>query len=219
MLKLCGFSLSNYYNKVKFALLEKGVPFVEEIARPSRDATLLERSPLGKVPYLETEQGPLCESQAIVDYLEAAYPEPRLYPADPFAAAKQRELIAVFETYVELTARELYAAAYYGGTLDEATKARVEPRLARYLDGFRRVAKFAPYVGGASFGMADVAAFVSLPPVAGATVAVYGRDLVAEAGIDWRGYVARIGERPAAQRVLADRKAYLATAADIKSPH
>ena len=28
-LQLCGFSLSNYYNKVKFALLEKGIPFEE----------------------------------------------------------------------------------------------------------------------------------------------------------------------------------------------
>ena len=27
MIVLCGFPLSNYYNKVKLALLEKGVPF------------------------------------------------------------------------------------------------------------------------------------------------------------------------------------------------
>ena len=29
MITLCGFSASNYYNKVKLALLEKGVPFQE----------------------------------------------------------------------------------------------------------------------------------------------------------------------------------------------
>ena len=29
MLTLCGFSVSNYYNKVKLALLEKGIPFNE----------------------------------------------------------------------------------------------------------------------------------------------------------------------------------------------
>ena len=29
MITLCGFPLSNYYNKVKMALLEKGVPFAE----------------------------------------------------------------------------------------------------------------------------------------------------------------------------------------------
>lgn len=32
MLKLCGFAASNYYNKVKLALLEKGVPFEEVLA-------------------------------------------------------------------------------------------------------------------------------------------------------------------------------------------
>ena len=46
----------------------------------------------GKVPFLRTEQGALCESQVIVDYLEAAYPAVPLLPADPFAAAKVREL-------------------------------------------------------------------------------------------------------------------------------
>ena len=29
MLKLCGFAVSNYYNKVKLSLLEKGIPFEE----------------------------------------------------------------------------------------------------------------------------------------------------------------------------------------------
>ena len=30
MIQLCGFAISNYYNKVKLALLEKGIPFQEE---------------------------------------------------------------------------------------------------------------------------------------------------------------------------------------------
>ena len=32
MITLCGFAASNYYNKVKLALLEKGVAFEEELA-------------------------------------------------------------------------------------------------------------------------------------------------------------------------------------------
>ena len=42
MIKLCGFPISNYYNKVKLALLEKGIPFTEEPAFPSQDAAFLE---------------------------------------------------------------------------------------------------------------------------------------------------------------------------------
>lgn len=36
MLKLYGFSVSNYYNMVKLALLEKGLPFEEVLFYPGR---------------------------------------------------------------------------------------------------------------------------------------------------------------------------------------
>ena len=39
-----------------------------------------------------------------------------------------------------------------------------------------------------------------------ATKAIYGEDLLAASGIDHKAYVARINERPSAQRVSADRK-------------
>ena len=55
MLTLCGFSASNYYNKVKFALLEKGVPFTEELAWVGQTEAAC--SPLGKVPYIKTPAG------------------------------------------------------------------------------------------------------------------------------------------------------------------
>ena len=48
MLTLCGFSASNYYNKVKLALLEKGVPFQEQLAWVGQ--TDLAASPLGRCP-------------------------------------------------------------------------------------------------------------------------------------------------------------------------
>ena len=47
MIKLCGFALSNYYNKVKFVLLEHGIEFEEVLAIPSQEPDLLEHSPLG----------------------------------------------------------------------------------------------------------------------------------------------------------------------------
>ena len=93
MLTLCGFSVSNYYNKVKLAMLEKGIPFNEELVMTgSSDESVLSSTPLAKVPFLRTEQGSLCESQVMVDYLEAAYPAHPLVPTDAFAAAKVREL-------------------------------------------------------------------------------------------------------------------------------
>lgn len=208
MLKLCGFSVSNYYNKVKLVLLEKGIPFEEQLVMTgSNDEAVLCDSPLAKVPFLRTEQGSLCESQVIVDYLEAAYPEPALLPADAFEAAKVRELCTFIDLHLELVARELYGQAFFGGTVDEATKDRVKKRLAKNIPGFKRLARFGPYLAGDRFTLADCAGWVSLPLVAMASKSVLGEDMLAAAGIDWKAYVALVGQRPSAQKVAADRKA------------
>lgn len=90
MLRLHGFAASNYYNKVKLALIEKQLPFEEVLQWADGSPALLAASPLGKIPYLETDRGFIAESQAINEYLEAAHPEPPLMPADAFAAAKVR---------------------------------------------------------------------------------------------------------------------------------
>ncbi|MGE8474806.1 MAG: glutathione S-transferase family protein [Paraburkholderia hospita] len=209
MIKLHGFALSNYYNKVKFALLEFGIPFEEVCVPFSQDEAMLEHSPLGKVPYIVTEHGSLCESQAIIEYLAAAFPEKAMFSRDPWEAAKERELITFVDVHLELTARNLYKQAFFGGTITDATKERTEKLLIHHIRGFRRLAKFTPYLRGEQFSIADVAGFVSLPLVGMATQAVYGRDFLLDVGIDWKPYVKAINARPAAQRVTDDRKAYM----------
>jgi len=208
MITLCGFALSNYYNKVKLALLEKGVPFTEEVVPVGRkEAAVLEASPLGKVPYVRTPDGPLCESQVIVDWLEAAHPQPALVPADAYGAAKVRELCTFLDLHIELVGRELYAQAFFGGTASDETKERVRKQLTRNIAAFLKLAKFAPYVAGSSFTLADCSAYATLPTVGMATKAVLGEDLLAAAGVDWKAYLKLLGERPSVQKVAADRKA------------
>ena len=207
MLVLCGFAISNYYNKVKLALLEKGVEFTEEVvANGKKSEQILEATPLGKVPFIRTEHGTLCESQAIMDYIESRYPNPPLVPADAWGAAKVRELITFIDLHIELVVRELYGKAFFGGEISEGNAARVRKLLTKNIAGFKQLAKFAPYVAGDTFTQADCAAFASLPIASMATKAVYGEDLLTAAGIDWKPYIKLIGERPSAQRVVADRK-------------
>ncbi len=208
MITLCGFPVSNYYNKVKLALLEKSVPFTEaSVPTKSTDEAVLSASPLAKIPFIRTPQGALCESQAILEYIEAAHPSPPLLPSEPFAAAKVRELCIFIDLHLELVARELYAQAFFGGTLSESSQARVRKQLEKNIPAFKRLARFAPYVAGEAFTLADCAAFASLPLVGLATKAVYGKDLLLAAGVDYKPYIKFIGERPSAQKVLADRKA------------
>lgn len=207
MLRLCGFHLSNYHNKVRIALLEKGIAFEEDAAcRPSQQDEFLARSPMGKVPFVELDGGVrLAESQAICEYLEEAYPQKPLYPRDPLARAKVRELIIVIELHLELVARRLYRQAFFGGSISDELKRSVEKDLAKGVRAFGQLAKFSPYIAGAALTLADCSAFVHLPLVTLSTRIIYGRDFL-EGMPQVKPYLKMLGERPAFARVNEDRK-------------
>ena len=206
MLKLCGFHVSNYHNKVRIALLEKGVEFDEDPScRPSQQDEFVARSPMGKVPFLEVDGTTLSESQAICEYLEEAYPQKPLYPREPLARAKVRELITVIELHVELVARRLYRQAFFGGSVSDEVKQATEKDLEKGLRALRKLASFDPYIAGAELTLADCAAFVHLPLVSLSTRIVYGRDFLEDLP-QLKGYLKMLGGRPAFARVNEDRK-------------
>lgn len=206
-ISLCGFAVSNYYNKVKLSLLEKGVPFTESTVYPSQSEEMLSESPMGKVPFLRTPKGVLSESQVLTEYIEDCWPEPRLYPADAFARGRCRELIEHIELHLELPARRLYAEAFFGGKVSEETKKEVAPLLEKGLRSLGRLARFSPFIGGKSFTHADCAAWVHLPLVSQATRKIYGRDFVEELLPQAKEYLKLVGDRAHAQKVNEDRKA------------
>ncbi len=205
MLKLCGFAVSNYYNKVKIALLEKGVPFEEELVYTSQKDDMLKRSPMGKVPFIDTPAGTLCESQAICDYLEDAYPQMPLYPSDPFERAKVRELCTVLDLHIELPARTLYAEAFFGGSVTDQTKEQAKKDLAKGVRALQGLAKWGPFIAGGKLTYADCSAYVNLPLVSMVTKKMYGEDLLAPLP-QVREYLAMMKVRPHVQKVDADRK-------------
>ena len=208
MLKLCGFRISNYHNKVRIALLEKGIEHEEDSgARPSQSEEFLARSPLGKVPFLELDGGRrLSESDAICEYLEEAYPQKPLLPRDPWQRAKVRELILYLEVHVELVARRLYGQVFFGKPPSESARQSVERELGRGLRGLKRLVKFNPFIAGPELTLADCAAFCHLPLVSLATKAAYGRDFLEDLP-QVKPYIAMLKQRPAFARVDEDRKA------------
>jgi glutathione S-transferase len=207
MIQLHGTPLSNYYNKVKLALLEKGLAFSEHLVRPgTTEPGVLKASPAGKIPYLLTPEGPLSESQAILDYLEALQPEPPLLPSSPYVAAKVRELCLFIDLNLELVVRPLYAQAFFGAEPDAALAARIRPLLEKNLLGFQRLARFSPYVAGDHFTFADCCAWVSLPLLGLATKVVYGENFLHVQGLDIKPYTQLIEQRGSAQRVKMERE-------------
>src|SRR3954464_7845416 len=138
MLKLCGFHISNYFNKVRIAMLEKGVPFEPDpTCRPTQQEDFLARTPMGKIPFIEIDGAQLSESQVICEWLEDVYPQKPLYPRDALERARVRELISILELHVELVARRLYGQVFFGQPVDEALKRSVEKELGKGVRAFR----------------------------------------------------------------------------------
>ena len=138
MITLCGFGVSNYYNKLKLIMLEKEIPFRERLVYPWQRDSFRQSSPLGKIPFVETEHGGLSKSQVILEYLEERYPQKPMYPTEVFARAKCRELIQYLELNLEWVARRLYKQSFFGGAVSEETKREANDRLAAGLEAVAR---------------------------------------------------------------------------------
>jgi glutathione S-transferase len=213
LIKLCGFRVSNYHNKVRLALLEKGIAFEEdENCRPSQKDEWLARSPMGKVPILEVDGATLTESQVICEYLEDAYPEKPLYPKDPIARAKVRELVTHIEWHMEMVARRLYAQAFFGGTVSDEVKQSVAKDIARGARTLKALVRFDPFFAGKELTLADVTAFIHLPLVSLSTKIVLGQDAL-EGVPQVKDALKMLRARPAFARVDEDRKAAVAAMA------
>ena len=208
MLKLHGFSASNYHNMAKLALLEKGLEFEEVItyvgAGPKYRPDFLDMSPLGKVPCLETEHGFISESRCIVQYLEAIAPGQgiELLPGDPFERAKHDELYQVLELYLELTARRLLPALLLGATAHDSLKREVQFVVTRGTAALLRLGRFSPFLTGATPRAVDFAAAVHLPVVSLVMSKIVGTDPIAVEPIE--AFRREMERRPHMQRVRLD---------------
>lgn len=133
MLKLYGFSVSNYYNMVKLALLEKGLPFEEVPFYAGTSPEALAISPRGKVPVLQTEQGFINETSVILEYIEQSQKGVPLLPSDSFERAQVLAMAKEIELYIELPGRACYSEAFFGMTVPDAIKEKPKPNCCRVL--------------------------------------------------------------------------------------
>lgn len=88
-----GANLSPFVRKVRVVLAEKGVDYELDPVNPfAAPPEFLKISPLKRIPVLRDtdlpEPNTLPDSSVICDYLEHKFPDPALYPSDPFARAR-----------------------------------------------------------------------------------------------------------------------------------
>ena len=206
MLKLYGFDVSNYYNMIKLAMDIKGIEYEAVVTYPNMTPEYLAISPMGKVPALETDQGVLVETNVIMEYLDEAYPEQPLYPSDPFAKSRVKELVKLIELYIELPSRRCHHEAFFGAEVAGLTKKEVKAALYRGMQGLARIATFDPYLAGDQLTAADIMFLYSADLASVVAGKLFQVDLLAEAP-GAKELLQKLNEMPAVQKIAADRKA------------
>jgi glutathione S-transferase len=105
---------SPFPTRVRLLLMAKGLD-VEIIQPPGfhgdglTKEEYLKVNPIGRVPALVLDDGrALPESEVICEYLEDAYPEPSLRPADPFERARMRLLSRICDFYLVMAMVPLF---------------------------------------------------------------------------------------------------------------
>ncbi len=94
-MKLFTFATSPYARKARMALDFKGIPYdpIERCYSLDRKHDLLSASPRAEVPALVLDDGrTIADSTIICEYLEDAFPDPPLRPADPYERARMRQI-------------------------------------------------------------------------------------------------------------------------------
>jgi glutathione S-transferase len=141
---LYGSSLSPFVRKVLIFAAEKGVELESRpVAIGQPDPEFRKISPFGKIPGFVDGDFTISDSTAIVTYLEAKYPEPALFPADP----RERARAVWYEEFVDTILVAAGAKVFFNrivagligrtGDLAVADKAAAEelPPLYAYLEG------------------------------------------------------------------------------------
>ena len=176
MIKIYGLPLSNYYNKIILALKHKGLDYEEVPTSPSQDPEVVDHSPMGKIPFIEINGQFLSESNAIVEFLEAAFSDRQpLFPEDAFAAAKCREVINYIDMYLDGQSRRVLYSAYFGAPKDDALIDEVAVNLKRAVTALQKLITFKPYINSDIVTAADFSAITTMTLTSGVMTQL-GRD-------------------------------------------
>ncbi|HCW60379.1 MULTISPECIES: glutathione S-transferase family protein [Sphingobium] len=120
-----GARVSPFVRKVLVFASEKGIETEARMAGFGRgDPGYLDGSPFGKIPALEDGDFLLCDSTAIITYMDALHPEPNLIPTE----AKARARTIWFEEFGDTIAQQVGQKIFFNRAV--AKRLKREPDLA-----------------------------------------------------------------------------------------
>jgi len=196
MLRLHWHPFSIIPRRVRIALREKGIPHeeveVDVLARAHKQPPFLRLNPFGQIPVLEDAGLVICESVAILEYLEERFPTPPLLSSDVGVRATTRQFMLWCGDYLNEHWEKWMAPAIRPGVpWDVAARDAAHDAIAAHLDVLeRRLAGRAWLVG--EYSLADVcyAPVLTVMDRVGLGHLIAARPAVA-------AWVARVSARPA----------------------
>lgn len=206
---LYGVGLSPYVRKTLVALKEKGLAFEQQPVMPGDSSPSFRAlSPFGKIPAFTDGDFSICDSTAILTYIEAKFPEKPLLPADPALRAK----VIWYEEFADTILAAHVGAIFWNrvvaprfmgqdGDLAAADKAEKEglPPAFAYLEAQIPASNF---LVGDTLTLADIAVVAHL-----VNLGYAGLQIDAATYPKLAGYVATIQARPAYIEALTAEKA------------
>jgi glutathione S-transferase len=145
--------------------LEKGAPYriAPVIPGEHRQPAYLARHPFGRIPAIDDDGFGLYETQAILRYIDAAYPGASLQPTDAKSAARMNQVMGIIDWYffsptgaVPLVFNRIVAPKIGLPVNEEAALAAVAParQIVEVLSGF--LADGRPYFAGDGLSLAEL---------------------------------------------------------------
>lgn len=192
--------VSGYCCKVRIVLAHKSITHTER-SPPDGYGSAAYRAivPTGTIPALVVGDLVLSESEAIVEYLDEAFPAPPMLPGDAASRARLRQLSRFHDSRLEPPLRALFghvAPAGRDGGVVSASLALFEARLAE----LARIATPALLLGGAALTLADCGHAATLMLGRG-MAAAFGHTLAVPAEIV--AYEAALAGHPSVAPALA----------------
>lgn len=155
--------LSPYAQKVKMALIEKGVPFTVQYPDvDARDVQAQMRNPRAEVPVLLDGESSVFQSSVILEYIEDRWPTPALLPRDPAERARVRMLQEICDTTYDAVnwgVSEIMVFKRAEGELASAILARARAQVQALNARLERDLVHRPWFNGASFGFGDIVVY------------------------------------------------------------
>lgn len=147
--------VSGYCCKVRIVLAHKRIAW-DERAPPDGYGSAAYRAivPAGTIPALVHGDLTLSESEAIVEYLDEAWPDPPMLPGSPAARARLRQLSRFHDSRLEPPLRALFAHVH-PASRDGAASAAALDLYAKRLEDLAAIASPAPLLAGGRLSLAD----------------------------------------------------------------